>query len=84
MLFNLFLFWGDEKQWLAILTTLWFIVLPIHTEVVASAKSRDELLAFLFALLSWHTYKQVINWQQKMYVPLAATSFCVPVCQNQP
>ncbi|MBK9462674.1 MAG: hypothetical protein IPN94_25495 [Sphingobacteriales bacterium] len=39
-------FWGDENQYIALLTTLLFIVLPVHTEVVASAKSRDELLAF--------------------------------------
>ncbi len=32
--------------------TLLFIAHPIHTEVVANIKSRDELLAFLFIILS--------------------------------
>jgi tetratricopeptide (TPR) repeat protein len=76
-------FWGDENQYIALLTTLLFIVLPVHTEVVASAKSRDELLAFLFALLSWHTYKQFINRHQTMYVPLAAILFLC-ACMSKP
>jgi protein O-mannosyl-transferase len=32
---------------------LLFVVLPIHTEVVANIKSRDELLSLLFILLSF-------------------------------
>lgn len=76
-------FWGDEKRWLALLTTLLFVVLPIHTEVVASAKSRDELLAFLFALLSWHTYRQFITKQQLLYVVLAALLF-LGACMSKP
>ncbi|MBN8701907.1 MAG: tetratricopeptide repeat protein [Bacteroidetes bacterium] len=35
-----------------LLTTLLFIVHPIHTEIVASIKSRDEILSFLFCLLA--------------------------------
>jgi tetratricopeptide (TPR) repeat protein len=34
------------------LVALLFIAHPIHTEVVANIKSRDEILCFLFALLS--------------------------------
>lgn len=30
-----------------------FIAHPLHTEVVASIKNRDEILALLFAMLSW-------------------------------
>ncbi|RMG79212.1 MAG: tetratricopeptide repeat protein [Bacteroidetes bacterium] len=39
---------------LPVLTTLFFIVHPLHVEVVANIKSRDELLAFLnFSLAAW-------------------------------
>lgn len=38
---------------LAMIVALLFAVFPIHTEVVASVKSRDEILALLFSLLSW-------------------------------
>ncbi len=37
---------------LPLLISLLFIAHPIHTEVVANIKSRDEILCFLFALLS--------------------------------
>jgi len=38
--------------WFPFLATLLFAAHPIHTEVVASIKSRDELLAFLFCIIS--------------------------------
>lgn len=37
---------------LALVTALLFVAHPVHTEVVNDLKSRDELLAFLFGLLS--------------------------------
>jgi len=36
--------------WLSFIITLLFALHPIHTEVVASIKSRDELLCFLFSV----------------------------------
>lgn len=38
------------RLWASFLTALLFVVHPIHTEVVANIKSRDEILALLFAL----------------------------------
>jgi len=43
---------GEKYPWLPFLSTLLFIAHPIHTEVVASLKNRDELLAFLFSMWS--------------------------------
>lgn len=41
-----------------LLVTLLFVVHPIHTEVVCSIKSRDELLSFLFAFIAlWLSLK---------------------------
>ena len=39
---------------LALLMTLVFVFHPIHTEVVASIKSRDELLGWLFGICSFY------------------------------
>lgn len=51
--FKLLVRWTGEKQLLvAFLATLFFVVHPIHTEVVASIKNRDEILAFLFVIYS--------------------------------
>lgn len=42
-----------KGKWLVpFITTLLFTVHPLHTEVVANIKSRDEILAFIFLLLS--------------------------------
>lgn len=40
---------------LPFVATLVFIAHPIHCEVVANIKSRDEIFAFLFSLLSLHS-----------------------------
>lgn len=42
-----------EKSWhFALVITLLFVAHPIHTEVVANIKSRDEILCFLFIVSS--------------------------------
>lgn len=53
VLFKLLLRLFEGYHWsLALLTTLLFLILPVHSEVVNNVKSRDELLCFLFAILS--------------------------------
>jgi tetratricopeptide (TPR) repeat protein len=42
----------EKYPWLPLLITMVFAAHPIHTEVVASLKNRDELLAFMFSLLT--------------------------------
>jgi protein O-mannosyl-transferase len=42
----------QQHPWLAHLSTLLFLIHPIHTEVIANIKSRDELLSSLFLILS--------------------------------
>jgi len=67
LLFFLFLhrFFDEKKMILAFIIALLFAVHPIHTEVVANIKSRDELLCFLFAmltLLSFMTFMKKGNY----------------------
>ncbi|MFI5196944.1 MAG: hypothetical protein ACHQD8_07620, partial [Chitinophagales bacterium] len=45
-------FFGGGKMAIAFIAALIFAVHPIHTEVVANIKSRDELLCYFFAFLS--------------------------------
>jgi len=40
------------NMWLPAIVTLLFALHPIHTEVVANIKSRDEILCFLFFILA--------------------------------
>ncbi len=66
LFFKLLVKWVGEKNALfAGIATLLFAVHPIHTEVVASLKNRDEILAFLFVIwsaLSLHKYLSKNSW----------------------
>lgn len=45
---------GWASPAVALVAGLLFALHPIHTEVVANLKSRDELLALLLAVVAWH------------------------------
>ena len=49
-------FFGGEKTVIAFIATLIFAVHPVHTEVVANIKSRDELLCYFFAFLALNLF----------------------------
>lgn len=51
----------------ALLITALFVVHPLHTEVVANIKSRDEVLALGFGLLSVMSYAKAIEGKGRMW-----------------
>ena len=52
-----------KSEWLAYLSALIFLVLPIHTEVVANITGRSELLSLLFSLLALLEFtRDKTNW----------------------
>jgi len=56
---------GGQKVLLAFGVALVFAVHPLHTEVVANIKSRDEIMALLFVILSFVSY-DYFQHSQKM------------------
>lgn len=54
------------------LVSLLFITHPIHTEVVANIKSRDELLSFLFSISSLII---LFKWHQNNFSPALSVAF---------
>ena len=58
-----------------LLSTLLFLVHPIHTEVVASIKSRDELLEFLFGLMSFYFVLKSLESKQVFNMLVAMVFF---------
>jgi len=58
---------ASYNVYLVFVVVLIFAVHPLHTEVVASIKSRDELLAFLFGILSWNMALAYVN-KNRMYL----------------
>ena len=60
--------WNNKAAFIALVTTLLFLAHPIHTEVVANIKGRDEILSLLgslaglyFSLKSFHEKKPLLN-----------------------
>lgn len=51
----------DHHLWYAFGATLLFLVHPLHVEVVANLKSRDELLALLFGLLALYQFSRFVG-----------------------
>ncbi len=62
-----------------LIATLLFIVLPVHTEVVANIKSRDEILGFLFGLFAVYALLiyQEKNKMQWMIISVVAYFLCL-------
>lgn len=70
-LYNLF----DKKRVaVAFMTALLFAVHPIHVEVVANIKSRDELLCFFFAFLSLNLWLKYMREGKALWLGLGAFS----------
>ncbi|MFM7079409.1 MAG: tetratricopeptide repeat protein, partial [Bacteroidota bacterium] len=51
----------NGSVFLSMVASLVFIAHPVHTEVVANIKSRDEILAFLFCMVSLDFYLQALR-----------------------
>lgn len=63
--------------WLPFLTVLFFMVHPLHTEVVASLKNREELLSFLGALLSVRYFLRWHETGRKIFILWALVAFAL-------
>jgi tetratricopeptide (TPR) repeat protein len=58
-----------------VLITVLFMAHPVHTEVVASLKSRDEILAYLFGILGMYTLLTYTYTNKARYVLLTSLFF---------
>ena len=67
-------FFELKKTAVAFIAALLFAVHPIHTEVVANVKSRDELLCFFFAFLSLNVFMKYMQSGRVMQLLLG--TFC--------
>jgi hypothetical protein len=78
MLFKVLNNWLDKIDGgvvIAFITTLLFIAHPIHTEVVANIKSRDEVLAFLLILVTLHGIYKAVREENTTWLIIALVSF---------
>jgi tetratricopeptide (TPR) repeat protein len=64
--------WLPTRTVLTTIIALLFMAHPLHTEVVANIKSRDEMLSFLFITLVMLTYWKYLETQQKGWIAFSA------------
>ena len=67
---------GNVHQFIPVFVTLLFAAHPIHTEVVANIKSRDEILSFLFVFLALLFYLFYIQKNKLGYfIPVLLSAY---------
>lgn len=65
------------------IATLLFVAHPIHTEVVANIKCRDEIFALLFSLISlWYVIKYLEN-KKNLNLIVSAISFAIALFSKE-
>lgn len=63
-----------QGDWFPFFICLLFLVHPVHTEVVANIKCRDELLAFFFSICTLHfVWKHIETGKAWTWVAIAAS-----------
>ena len=60
---------------MAFITTLLFIIHPIHTEVVANIKSRDEILGLFLVLVTFYGIHKVLAEDNNKWLGIALGAF---------
>ncbi|HLP52399.1 MAG TPA: tetratricopeptide repeat protein [Chitinophagales bacterium] len=66
----------DYSQWFPFAITLLFIAHPLHTEVVANIKSRDEILSFLNLAVALYAILRSMQAPEINYKWLALSVLC--------
>lgn len=69
--FLLYVFPQDDKKWwfsIPVISVILFMAHPIHTEVVANIKGRDELLSLIGAMVAGLMYFKYLKKQRFIYL----------------
>lgn len=77
LLLFLYQLFDPKHRLLLFLATLLFALHPIHTEVVANIKSRDEIMAFLFLLGGMFYFLKKYNSNKSLAASILAIAFLV-------
>jgi tetratricopeptide (TPR) repeat protein len=83
LLFFLREFIFKSNHFTAFCISLLFLIHPIHTEVVANVKSRDEILSFLFIILTFIKIFQYQEKRQSKYLVLGLLYFFLALLSKE-
>ncbi len=73
----------NQNTLAAFITCLLFVVHPIHTEVIANVKSRDELIAFILLIASALSYLRYIEKKQVLFLLASLLSFFIALLTRE-
>jgi len=79
-LYNIF---EKKKPVVAFIAALLFALHPIHTEVVANIKSRDEILCFFFAFLSLNVFVKYLDTGKMKHLILGCICFFLSLLSKE-
>ena len=65
------------------ITALLFLAHPLHTEVVANIKSRDEILALLFSLITLYLFINYLESSKKIFLILSMFTFFLALLSKE-
>lgn len=65
------------------LTTMLFMAHPLHTEVIANIKSRDEILAFLFSIIAIGSLLDYLTSNKSIKIIIAAGAFFLALLSKE-
>jgi len=68
---------------LPFLTAIFFIAHPVHVEVVANIKSRDEIMAFLFCLGAVYWVWDYLKSEKMLHLILALLSYTIAMFSKE-
>lgn len=71
------------NRWIPFFIALLFAAHPIHTEVVANIKSRDEIMCFLFIILTLYFSLLYVDKQKWYFLPLIFGSFLLAMFSKE-
>jgi tetratricopeptide (TPR) repeat protein len=74
---------GQYNLLIPLLTTLFFLIHPLHTEPVCNIKSRDELLMFLFMLLALISCLKYLNHKSLKHIFFALGYILISVLSKK-
>jgi protein O-mannosyl-transferase len=60
-----------------------FVIHPLHTEVVANIKSRDEILSLLFIISTLHFLIHYLRWGKILHITLALFSLSMALLSKE-
>lgn len=83
LLFTLRKWMRNLPVWIPLLITIIFASHPVHTEVVANIKSRDEILSFLFSISTLWFIHDFLNKLDFKYLCLASVSWLLALLSKE-